>query len=394
MRFLSADTIFPIETDPIPNGILAVSANGTIHDLLLADDMNAPDESRVEKFKGILCPGFVNAHCHLELSHMKGLVPEKTGLPKFISEIIARRIERALEKQELIRQADAEMWANGIQVVGDICNTTDGIATKLESRIDYHSFVEVFSLDPAKADQVLAEGLRVARNHLEVGLNATIVPHAPYSVSSVLFDGISALQKEFPGPISMHNQETPSEDEMFATATGELVETFEGFGVNLSDFKAGNPSSLSYALPQLPKYVNTVLVHNTYTGKEEMRKAIELRNDLFWCTCPNANRYIENRIPSIVQWLEIGATICIGTDSLASNHQLSILDELKLIQGSHPSIQLSELLRMATLNGARALNLEKKTGSFQKGKLPGVIWLRDVEAGQQSLMNASVQRIF
>lgn len=361
---------------------------------MLPDDENAPESSRIERFEGILCPGFVNAHCHLELSHMKGVVTEKTGLPKFITEIVSRREENAHLKSEKIAQADKEMWENGIQAVGDICNTADTLETKRKSRIDYHSFVEVFSFNPAKAQSVLQIGIEVAEQYATADLKATIVPHAPYSVSEELFDGIAAQQKRYSGPISMHNQETESEDEMFVSGTGELVETFKGFGVDFTGFNPQKRSALDYALPQLPKNQNVLLIHNTCSTKEEMELANTLRENLFWCTCANANLYIENRIPNIPMWLNSGATVCVGTDSLASNHQLSILDELKLIQEHHSEIPLSSLLKMATLNGAKALNMDKKIGSFQQGKLPGVLWLKNVNLETESLTDSSVQRIF
>lgn len=393
MRFLSADTIFPISSKPLTNGILVISANGTVVDVLHEDDENAPEQSRVERFKGALCPGFINAHCHLELSHMKGVVAKRTGLPKFITEIVSRREENAEQKLDKITAADDEMWRNGIQAVGDICNTDDTLPTKQRSRIDYHSFVEVFSFDPKKADAVLQEGIRVANSYKQVNLKATIVPHAPYSVSEELFDGIRGQQNQFAGPISMHNQETESEDEMFVSGTGALVETFKGFGVDFSNWNPQKRSALDYALPQLPLDIRIMLVHNTCTTEAEFKHALDLRSDLFWCTCPNANLYIENRIPNIPLWLESGAVVCVGTDSLASNHQLSILSELQLIQKHHAQIPLSELLRLATLNGARALNMDKEKGSFQKGKLPGVIRLMDLDAETGSLSDTSVQRI-
>lgn len=393
MRFLSADLIFPIETQPIPNGILVVGPGGTIVDVLTASDANAPDPSRIERFHGSLTPGFINAHCHLELSHMKGLVPEKTGLPAFIMQIVSRRNENADMKMEAIRLADEEMWQNGIEAVGDICNTADTLETKRNSRIKYHSFVEVFSFESSKAKEVLTEGIRVAKTYAESGLKATIVPHAPYSVSEELFDGIRSQQSQFSGTISIHNQETESENEMFVSGSGELVEIFKKFGEDFSNFKPQFQSSLDYHLRQLPSDVNSVLVHNTMTKTEEFAKANRHNENLFWCTCPNANMYIENRIPNIPMWLETDSNICVGTDSLASNHQLSILDELKLIQTKHPEVKTSELLQIATINGAKALNLENEKGSFRKGKLPGVILLKNLDSESSSLSEVEVQRI-
>ncbi len=395
MRFLSADVIFPIYTNPIPNGILAVNANGTINDVMLPDDANAPEPSRIERFEGALCPGFINAHCHLELSHMKGLVSEKTGLPAFIMQIVSRRNEKADEKMEAIRLADEEMWQNGIQAVGDICNTADTLETKKNSRIKYHSFVEVFSFDSSKADEVLQEGIRVANVYQQNGLTATIVPHAPYSVSEQLFTGIRNQQKQFPGPISIHNQETESENEMFVSGSGVLVELFKKFGEDFSNFHPQFKSALDYHLGQLPQNQPAVLVHNTMTTAEEFEVVKSLRNDVFWCTCAQANKYIENRIPNLPMWLEKQAKICIGTDSLASNHQLSILEELKLIQSNYSQISIQQLLKAATLNGATALNMDKEKGSFLKGKLPGILWLKNVNLKTGLFTKtSSVQRIF
>ena len=393
MRFLSADLIFPIHADPIPNGVLVLGPEGKIIDILSENDSNAPEKSRIERFRGALCPGFVNAHCHLELSHMKGLVPEKTGLPEFIMQIVSRRHENADQKLEAIKLADEEMWRNGIEAVGDICNTADTLEIKASSRIKYHSFVEVFSFDSSRADEVLREGIRVASQYKERGLKATIVPHAPYSVSKQLFSGIREQQENFTGTISIHNQETASENEMFVSGSGELVEIFKKFGEDFSDFEPQFASSLDYHLRELAQNQNVILVHNTQTRPEEIVHANKTRNDLFWCACPNANLYIENRVPNVPIWLESGAKVCVGTDSLASNHQLSVLEELRLIQQSHPQLTVGQLLKIATLNGASALNLDQEKGSFQKGKLPGVLWLKNLDVETGNLSAASVQRI-
>ncbi len=392
MRFLSANYIFPISSAPIPNGILVISDDGTVQDLLPAESSLVPNKSLIERFDGIICPGFINAHCHLELSHMKGVVSEETGLPNFVMEIVSKRNENADQKHQRIRAADEEMWDNGIQAVGDICNTADTIETKVRSKIKYHSFVEVFSFDSSKADVVLKEGVRVAELYRINELSATIVPHAPYSVSEVLFRGIEEQQSRFPGTISMHNQETESEDEMFVSGSGDLVELFKKFGEDFSNFQPNFSSSLDYAFGYLPQNQNIILVHNTQTSQQEQAGIDSKRSDVYWCTCPHANKYIENQLPNIPTWIENKSKICVGTDSLASNHGLSILEELKLIQENYPQIELPQLLEFATLNGAKALKLEKVMGSLEKGKKPGILLLQNLKELKLNL-NASVLRI-
>jgi cytosine/adenosine deaminase-related metal-dependent hydrolase len=394
MRFLSADLIFPISSPAIPNGILVLDDSNVVVNVLSADNLNAPDSDQTERFEGIICPGFVNAHCHLELSHMKEVVSEKTGLPKFVMEIVSKRNENSERKADSIKVADAEMWANGIQAVGDICNTEDTIEVKRGSRIQYHSFVEVFSFNSTRADEVLDEGVRVAELYQKAGLSATIVPHAPYSVSERLFEGIRDQQSRFRGVVSMHNQETPSENEMFVSAGGELVELFKKFGEDFSEFHPNFKSSLDYSFTQLPSNQNVILVHNTETVSEEMNWANSKREDIFWCTCPSANLYIENRLPNLPIWIENQVRICVGTDSLASNHQLSILEELKQIEKFHPQISLESLLLYATLNGARALYMDEKLGSFEEGKSPGVVLVKGSNLEGQKLGPQSfIQRI-
>jgi len=394
MRFLSADIVFPITRKPILNGILAVSANGVVADLLLPEDENAPDSSRIERFKGVLCPGFVNAHCHLELSHMKGRIPMGTGLPRFLTEVVTKRNSSDNQKMEAMAKADAEMWKNGIQAVGDISNTADSIAVKSESRIIYHTFVEVFSLDPAKSREAFDNGLAVLKQFKERNLTATMAPHAPYSVSSELFGLISNETSAYHGPTTIHNQETESENEMFLSGSGNLMEVFRGFGVNLSPFKPTGTSSVRYSVPLLDSDRNAILVHNTFTDAADRNWAQTALKHLYWCTCPNANQYIENRIPNLTEWNDNGSNICVGTDSLASNHQLSILEELKTIQRQFPQLHVGELLKWGTCTGARALGLDTKTGSFEKGKLPGVLLLKEVDLANERLTDrTSVQRL-
>ncbi len=394
MRFLSADHIFPISTAPIANGVIVVSPNGGIQEVLDPDSADLPERSRIEHFEGILCPGMVNAHCHLELSHMKGVVEEKTGLPKFLTEIVSKRGFNAEARQSSFEAADSEMWQNGIQAVGDICNTSDTVSTKSASKITYHSFVELFSLDAGKVKETVITGRHTALQFKQAGLRVTIVPHAPYSVNEELFEAIEALQFEFLGPRSMHNQETESENEMFVSGTGKLIDTFQRFGADLSGFVGRNRSSLAYSLPKFLGTRPLILVHNSCTTMEEMRHADRARTNIFWCTCPSANMYIEDLIPNIPMWLNTGATVCVGTDSLASNHQLSILNELKLIQSKHPQIGLSELLTMATLNGAKALGLQDSIGSFKPEKKPGILLLNGSGINNGSLTaDSTVQRI-
>ena len=353
MRYLSADIIYPLHRAPIKKGVLVLD-DGVVVDLLESTE----GLENIEVFEGYLCPGFVNTHCHLELSHMLRKLPEHTGLPDFIAQIPKQRKASVEIIQEAIAAADKQMQANGIVAVGDISNISDTFALKSESPIHYHTFIELFAIDPQKAEAVFQQGLELKQ---QCQTPSSIVPHATYSVSNLLFEKIK--EHNSGEIICLHNQETSTEDALFEEGVGTLYEQLKAFGVlNIS-----RRSALQTALPQMPQSP-TLLVHNTYTSQADVHWAEAQHENLFWCTCPKANLYIEGRLPNYENFK--GVKMTIGTDSLASNHTLSIWEEVQTIL-KNTDLDLNSLLTWACKNGAEFLQL-KDLGTFEKGKKPGV----------------------
>jgi len=396
MQFISADFIFPVATPPVKNGVLAVDTNGVIVELLPAGSV--PDE-KIEVFNGILVPGFINAHCHLELSYLKNQIEPGGGLENFIPQIISKR---DLFSDDLIgasvQEADNEMFQKGIVAVGDISNVSKSFSQKSRSKIDYHTFVELFDLNPANADAVFEKG-KILIKEIEKLNNATakehrysLTPHAPYSVSEKLFRLIDAFAYENNSILSIHNQETASENELFEKQSGKLFDLFTKMGIDFSAMKPNGRSSLQSTLVKMPRSSNTLLVHNTFTTAEDIIWAQTYSKNLYWCFCPNANLYIENCLPEFEKFISANAKCCLGTDSYASNHSLSILDEMKTIMQHALQIPLATLLQWATLNGANFLNLQSKFGSFEKGKTPGINLIENFDLKQMKLTDASSVR--
>jgi cytosine/adenosine deaminase-related metal-dependent hydrolase len=344
----------------------------------------------VQNFEGILTPGFINAHCHLELSHMKGMIPAHTGLQEFVKQIVALRQVEPDAIQEAIVLAEAEMMANGIVAVGDISNTLDTLSQKAKHNLAYYSFVELYDLDPTRAADKILAGLEIQKQFQENCVRASLVPHAPYSVTNELWQLLSVHFGIH--TISIHNQETPDENDFFKTKTGSFLGMYERTKVNLDFFEATGLSSLQSILPIFKKAHHGILVHNSFTSAEDIKAVHAAMSNAFWCLCPNANQYIEQTLPPVELLRSQKANIVIGTDSYASNWSLSVLDELKTIQQHHPEIQLSEMLSWATINGAQALQMDKHLGSFELGKKPGVVLINGVDAFN-SLKNARSQRI-
>ncbi len=375
--------------------VLLVGEDGIIESIL--DEKDAGGD--LEIYDGLLCPGFINAHCHLELSHLNGLIPEQLGLVNFVFSVISQRNHAEEVKKEAIRQAESDMWFNGIAAVGDICNTGDTLDQKIRGneatpglgkpvfyyeRPVYFNFIEVFGWAPDLAESRYDTSLKLAARFEEAGIPArqiSLSPHAPYSVSEALWNKI---RPGFTGKtITMHNQETAAENEYFQSGTGDLRRMYQLIKTDTAHFHPPGCSSLTHVLPKLLSAAKVLLVHNTFTGEADIQSAMKLLGKrLFFCFCPNANLYIENRLPDIPLFMRLGAQMVLGTDSLASNHQLSILEEIKSIKKHYPSIPSAELLLWATSNGAKFLSFEDKLGDFSKGKKPGVLLIGGVQDGE------------
>ncbi|MCW5924116.1 MAG: amidohydrolase family protein [Saprospiraceae bacterium] len=393
MRKISADLVFPIARPPIAQGVVITDPTGKI---LALERRDQHDPASLEIHRGILTPGFVNTHCHLELSHMKGKVHTGTGLIPFITSVVTQRNAASEFIAEAIAQAEAEMLAGGIVALGDISNAPDTFAVKAKGRMRYHTFVELFDfLQTSGADKAFADWSAVYEQiELAPGSARSLVPHAPYSVSQRLFQKINDFNAPAaPVTVSIHNQETPPENELFEQGRGAFFDFYGKFGISLEHFQPTGKPSIHYALEHLNPAHRTLFVHNTLTSKADIEAAHAWSHKVFWATCPNANLYIENRLPHYQHFLDANARVTIGTDSLTSNWQLSILEEMKTIALYQSYVPFETLLRWATLNGAQALGFDDTLGSLEEGKVPGVLLLQGMEAGMKLSAQASVRRL-
>ena len=352
-----------------PGKVLILSEDGAVAGIV--DEPAAG--GGVREMDGILCPGFVNTHCHLELSHMKGLIPEKTGLPAFLTRVMESRNAPAGDYNNILDEAEQAMWAAGISAVGDICNGAATLVKKQQGRMYYHTFVECMGVADAGASSRYSYSMEVLDAFREINgpqHQCSIVPHAPYSVSKTLFELLAGTPHNT--PVCIHNQETPAENELFRDKTGDFIPFYNHFGMDASAFTPTGTNSLEAYLPYFSQN-KILLVHNTFTTEQDILFARQQPAATWWCLCPQANLYIEGRLPDVPLLRQLQCSITLGTDSLASNHHLSIWEEVKTIRRYFPEIPLEEILQWATFNGARALGIQATYGSFNTGCKPGVV---------------------
>lgn len=386
----TADYILPVSSDPVKNGIVAVSEQGQIAGVYEADSPQFKDQP-VTVFEGIIVPGFINSHCHLELSHLHGKIEKHQGLIPFVKNVIRQRGLTDKDLQiEAMQQADKAMYDNGIVAVGDISNTDISRDIKHRSPIHYHTYIELLGMDPRKAKEIFRSGLSLKEKFSP--MSASIVPHAPYSVSKPLFKEISALSKITDNKLSMHNQESDEENTFFRYKTGQFIEFYKGLNLDIDYFKPQAKNSIQSVTLLLPKNEEIMLVHNTYTSLKDIYYMRRADRNITWCFCPNANQFIEGNLPKIGLFIPDGFNMTLGTDSLASNDELSILSELKTLQSHFPELPLTKTLAWATINGAHFLSIQNRFGTIEKGKKPGLNLITNMD-GLKLTENSKVQRL-
>jgi cytosine/adenosine deaminase-related metal-dependent hydrolase len=343
----------------------------------------------VEFYSGILIPGMVNAHCHLELSYLKGQIPPGTGLNGFVRAVA--RLRHDTPEAERARAADVQnslMYAEGVAAVADICNDSFTFPLKQASAIRYHNFVEAFGIDPQVAPTAIARARRVAEASTAAGVPFSVTPHATYSLSEPLFEAVIAENRPS-APLSIHFMESRAEAELFRgegafaeryRAEGAFAERYraEGIAVDFTRFR----SPAGRLIVSIPSQTPLLLVHNTFVTTEDIDLIHSHFDSVTWVVCPRSNDYIEHSFPPLNLLRHKGCRIAVGTDSLASNRSLSLIEELKFISARQPEIPLTELLSWA-LNGAQTLGLDNHLGSFEPGKTPETDHLGSFESGKR-----------
>ena len=330
----------------------------------------------VEFYSGILCAGFVNAHSHIELSYLKGTIVEHGGYASFADSMAkVRNTFSEAEQLVAIAEEDRAMWQEGVDAVGDIVNGSTSFATKAKSPIYYKNFAEVFGLRECNLER--------QREVLKYP-NTSLTPHSTYSVQDGAFREICETDRD--NPLSIHFLETESEAKLYRRE-GSLHDWYAKVGFECDFLHYGSPSERIVRC--VPKDRSVLLVHNCAISERDIEIiTTHFSAPVYWVLCPRSNNYISGIEPRSVELLraaDANINICIGTDSLASNWSLSMIEELKMFQ----NIPLDELLRWATINGAKALGIDDKFGSIEVGKHSGIVNLTGVNLDDFTLTEAS-----
>ena len=397
----TADIVFPISAEPIRNGYVQCDDEGRI--LAVGEFSDAVSRQAhdarepVVRNKGFLVPGFCNAHCHAELSYLKGMFTQGTGMDGFIQQINALRTTVDYEgRADAFGKAFNQLEVQGVTCMADISNCNETFALKRvlreQERMFTRTFIEVFGTEPEEAPSVMEGARRLQAEAGKMGIDAAPTPHSCYTMSPLL-NRLSAAAGLESGYISYHSQESSEEEDMLRYGTGPLAEDYRSRGT--TQLPVTGTGALVYFLENLKKAVpapvagNVLLVHNVATDQESIDAALRDLQHPYWVLCPLSNLFIHRALPPVDLLRRNHLKICVGTDSLSSNTQLSMVAELYCLQSRFPHVPLPELLEWACLNGAEAVGYADRFGSFTPGKRPGIVLIEDVDAESLRLTEKS-----
>jgi cytosine/adenosine deaminase-related metal-dependent hydrolase len=336
--------------------------------------------TEAEFFSGIISPGFINAHCHLELSGLKGQIPQHTGMAGFIRTL--QGVRDSFKDEELCLKAAQDMFQSGIQAVADISNSALTAPLKAEVRRDiprFHTFLEVFGLKPEKSQEILKMGQEKTMHFPEASCSLTW--HAPYSSSPQLIKSIGNYAQQYNQPYSLHLLESEEEINLFQSRSGPLAALFQEWGFQPLPDWFGNIPVLDFLLPLLPREIQMIWVHGVFLNPEGIQKIVDHIPQSYFCLCPSANEYIHHSLPPVLDLLPYSDRIVLGTDSLAGNESLDLLNDLKILSTHFPSVSTEELLFWATRNGAVCMGWND-LGTLEVGKSPGLIQIDSLQQGR------------
>ena len=327
-------------------------------------------QETVEELPGYLLPGLVNAHCHLELSHLDGQIEPGNGMAPFIREVFRLRNAFSDEQQlAAIDKAIEKIRASGTVAVGDICNTDLTVAAKSQTHdLYFHSFLELPGLDPSRAERIWMHGESLHQAFGE--LPHSFTPHAPYSMSLPLLQRVYEHTRH----ASVHLLESRDEVELFVMREGFLADAFHDFGIIFPAFPDAHP--LDYITRNLDEETRIIWVHNTLMKQADIARLMKKAPDSYFCLCPRSNQYLHKRPPDLSQFQEVRHRVCLGTDSLASNHDLDLWKDVQEVLTLPDPPDFHTAVTWATMNGADALGVGNQFGKFRPGLRPGLLWVR------------------
>ena len=369
---IKARYVVPVDAPVIEDGGVKIDA-GRITAVGPARELS--DDVTTDYGDAVICPGFVNAHTHLELTSCAGLVPPTPDFSDWLQHLIAVAKDTLATGEAVSTSVLAgieQSLRSGVTLVGDITSRPDLSRPHLaKSALRCVSFGEVIAIGTLR-DRVTEQLEAALDRELETAtFRVGVSPHAPYTVEPTPMRRCAARADEVDAPIAIHLAETDAETEFTRNGSGPFAQHLQALGVWDNRIPVPQCSAVELANRCGVLGPRTVIAHGNYVTDLEIEFIARSRASVAYC--PRTHDAFGHEPHRFRDMLALGVNVCIGTDSLASNPSLSILDELRFLRRNHPDLDPMDLLRMGTLRGATALGFGDVTGSLTPGKSADVV---------------------
>ncbi len=367
---LRARIICPVDRPPLEGGVVTIDG-----ERIVAVEAASPAGGLIRDLGDVaLVPGFINAHTHLEYSHLRARLG-RLGMPlvEWLPLAIAERQNRGHSAESSIADGTQESLLAGTCAIGEIA-TADPAAYPMDAEVALTPFLEVIGFSRARAASAFAavkERLAAAQKlKIEVGLN----PHAPYTVSPGLVDQLVKLAQENNLPVAMHLAESAEEIEFLSAGTGPFRELLDARSMWDPEAIPLGSRPLDY-LRLLADAPRALVIHGNYLDPDEHAFLAAHADRMTLVYCPRTHAYFQHPPYPLAELLAAGVRVVLGTDSRASNPDLNLLGEICHVARSHPAVPAEAILDMATLSAAQALGCDDECGSITPGKLANLVGL-------------------
>ena len=363
--------IVPVTSPPEADGVVAVNGDRIVYAGPASD---APPGDEVHLGDVILVPGLINAHCHLELTAMRGFL-EDLDFRRWILRLTSAR-QAVLDREALLdsaRYGIEEGLRAGITTYADTSDSAVGLQAMRDAAVRGIVYQEVFGPDPAQCAKSIADlrekvaGLRYLETPL---VRVGVSPHAPYTVSDDLFKATASLARELGLPVAVHIAESEIESRLVSTASGAFADGLRRRGISV-ERRAESPIALLDACGVLE--AKPLLIHCVRVNAADVERIASSSSSV--AHCPVSNAKLGHGVAPLLDLLEAGIPVGLGSDSMASNNRMDLLEEARvalLAQRAAGQLcdapQAADMIELATIAGARALGIDAQVGSLEEGK--------------------------
>ena len=387
--FHKAAWILPVSSPPIHEGMVVLEKGiikdvGSCRSILQTYGLKHGQSSLVDHGEGVILPPLVNAHTHLELSYLSGKVSPKDDFISWIKDLIQGRQNCGQkEVEDGILNSIKELLKEGTGLVADISNTGSSIKPLRNSALAGRVFIEAIGFCPQREleNQKLIKSIFDQMLLEDKDIDLSLAAHAPYTVSSRYFQFLQESVMYKDNPFSIHLAESQEEVTFLSKGSDKIKSLLMERGGWDSDWLPPCTSPVKYLFQQGILGSETICVHAVQVGDEDID--ILSRTHSHVCLCPRSNHNLGLRLPPVEKFLQKGIPVCLGTDSLTSNTDLSLWQEMVFLKKALPSISSAQILKMATLSGAIAIG-KRDFGSIEAGKRAPLLFIPlTITSGQE-----------